>query len=109
MNELNVIEQIEKKTYFTILYNFYYKIGNYFYKTVLCFVKIGGIYVVWILLHYFSSQLYSKLCTPNNLFGFIMSPFLRGKTLIMPIITDYYGNYLRGFERKITANNVSPL
>ena len=33
-----------------------------------------------------------------------MCPVLTGKTHIMPIITDYYGNYLRGFARKITAN-----
>ncbi len=39
----------------------------------------------------------------------IMCPFLRWKPLIMPIITDYYGNYLKGFERKIKAKNVSPL
>ena len=34
-----------------------------------------------------------------------MCPFLGGKTLIMPIITNYYGNYLRGFARSITNSS----
>ena len=70
------VENNKKNTYFIILYDFCYKTGYYLYKAVVIFVKIGGIYVVWILLHYFSSIFYTKLCTPNSVWGLIMSPFL---------------------------------
>lgn len=38
--------------------------------------KVGGIYLVWISLHYTSSNLYAKLCTPLSVAGFVTSPFL---------------------------------
>jgi len=38
--------------------------------------KFAGIYFVWIIIHYLASHLYVKFCTPENIFGFIMSPLL---------------------------------
>jgi len=42
---------------------------------IFCF-KASGIYIMWICLHYFASQLYIKFCTPTTIIGFLLSPFL---------------------------------
>jgi hypothetical protein len=34
------------------------------------------LYLLWIILHYFSANLYVRLCTPNTLVGFLSSPFV---------------------------------
>ncbi len=34
------------------------------------------IYLVWIVLHYIASHLYTRMCTHFSLIGFISSPFL---------------------------------
>ena len=47
--------------------------NNEYVKNV---VNLLGIYVICILLHYISSQLYIYLCTPANFYGFLISPFL---------------------------------
>jgi hypothetical protein len=38
--------------------------------------KICGVYFAWIALHYSASHLYVKLCVPDTLYGFLMSPFM---------------------------------
>lgn len=38
--------------------------------------KIVGIYIIWILIHYFASHLYVKYCTHYSIIGFITSPLL---------------------------------
>ena len=38
--------------------------------------KIWGVYFAWIALQYSASHLYVKLCVPDTLFGFLMSPFM---------------------------------
>jgi hypothetical protein len=38
--------------------------------------KICGVYFGWIALHYSASHLYVKLCVPDTLYGFLMSPFM---------------------------------
>jgi hypothetical protein len=35
-----------------------------------------SIYFVWILMHYFSAQLYVYYCAPVGIYGLIISPFL---------------------------------
>jgi len=35
-----------------------------------------SIYFFWILMHYFSAQLYVYYCTPQGFYGFFISPFL---------------------------------
>ena len=34
-----------------------------------------GMYLVWIVLHYISAQLYAEFCTPKTIQGFLLSPF----------------------------------
>jgi hypothetical protein len=62
---------ILKFTYKTIIFCF-----QFTYKTIKIFLKISGIYLLWIFLHYFASHLYVKLCVPNTIIGFLISPFM---------------------------------
>lgn len=39
-------------------------------------IELGGLYFVWILLHYICSHLYVSWCTPLTIIGFILSPFV---------------------------------
>jgi len=48
----------------------------YFCNIIRFVVKIAGMYLLWILLHYTASHLYVKLCVPCDLTGFLISPFL---------------------------------
>ena len=45
-------------------------------KSVITFLKLYGIYLLWVCLHYVSAHLYTKLCVPAGVVGFIMSPFM---------------------------------
>ena len=45
-------------------------------KTVKYIISFSGIYLLWIVLHYFASHLYIKFCVPQTIFGFFISPFL---------------------------------
>lgn len=62
---------ISKFTYNTIIFCF-----QFTYKTIKIFIKVSGIYLIWIFLHYFASHLYVKLCVPNTIIGFLISPFM---------------------------------
>ena len=55
--------------YFTIVINFTL-------KSIKFVIRVSGIYLLWIVLHYVASQLYVKLCVPNTLIGFVISPFM---------------------------------
>ena len=39
-------------------------------------VKIVGIYLTWITLHYLASHLYVYICVPLTWYGFIVSPLM---------------------------------
>jgi len=65
---------IEK--YIKYIYNSFIFCFEYTYKGIKIFIKISGIYIVWIFLHYIASQLYVKICVPNTIIGFLMSPFM---------------------------------
>lgn len=39
-------------------------------------VSMFGIYFLWIISHYISSHLYTHVCVPATIFGFISSPFV---------------------------------
>jgi hypothetical protein len=59
--------------------NSYYCINfscSFLYKSFKFFIKISGVYLLWIFLHFFASYLYTKLCVPTTLLGLLMSPFL---------------------------------
>jgi hypothetical protein len=49
---------------------------NFTYNSIIFVVKVSGIYLLWILLHYVASHLYVNLCVPKTLIGFVMSPFM---------------------------------
>jgi hypothetical protein len=36
----------------------------------------SSVYLFWIMVHYFSAQLYVYYCAPRGLYGFLISPFL---------------------------------
>jgi hypothetical protein len=38
-------------------------------------VKASAFYVLWILLHYSASHLYTRFCTSWSIYGFLLSPF----------------------------------
>jgi len=44
-----------------------------FFKNIFSLI---GIYFVWIIIHYISSQFYICLCVPNSIYGFMISPLL---------------------------------
>ena len=58
------------------LYNYVLYIFLNIYKTIKFIIKISGLYIIWIILHYTASHLYIKLCVPNTIVGFLMSPFM---------------------------------
>jgi hypothetical protein len=49
---------------------------EYAYKSIKIFINVSGIYLLWIFLHYLAAHLYVKLCVPNTILGFILSPFM---------------------------------
>jgi len=54
-----------------IIYGF-----KFIYKIIRFVIRISGIYLLWIFLHYLASHLYIKLCVPYTVVGFLMSPFM---------------------------------
>ena len=38
--------------------------------------SLGGLYLLWIGIHYGATHLYARFCTPSGVQGFLMSPFL---------------------------------
>ena len=45
-------------------------------KVVKYIISFSGIYLLWIILHYFASHLYIRFCVPQTIIGFLISPFL---------------------------------
>lgn len=39
------------------------------------FLQCIGIYLIWVIAHYFAPKLYIYFCVPSTIAGFIMSPF----------------------------------
>jgi hypothetical protein len=66
-----ITEEYIKNIYNGLLFCF-----EYTYKGIKIIIKVSGIYLVWICLHYFASHLYIKLCVPSTIIGFLMSPFM---------------------------------
>lgn len=65
---------------YSVLYNYlctgikhsYYAMRPMAYQAF----QATNIYLFWIFLHYVSGQMYAYYCTPEDLHGFIVSPFL---------------------------------
>lgn len=58
------------------VYELFEKGCDFIYDCTMYIINISGIYIVWILLHYIASHLYTNLCVPNTIYGFVMSPFM---------------------------------
>ena len=39
-------------------------------------MKVGGIYILYCILHYFIPHIYVYFCVPVTIYGFIISPFM---------------------------------
>ena len=59
----------EKKNYLS-------KVIHYLCKTIKLGSSLYGIYLLWILFHYFASHLYIEYCVPKTWMGLVISPFL---------------------------------
>ena len=83
-DEINIINKNENnekeyKISYIILeksYDVFIFILRFSIKTVKYIISFSGIYLLWIVLHYFASHLYIKFCVPQTIFGFFISPFL---------------------------------
>ena len=49
---------------------------HYTFYTIKFIIKISGIYLMWIVLHYCASHLYIHFCVPKTPIGFLLSPFM---------------------------------
>jgi hypothetical protein len=70
-------DEIQKNHY---NYDVFLEKGNvmlsYTYNFSKFIFSVSGVYLLWICLHYFASHLYVKLCVPNTVIGFLISPFM---------------------------------
>jgi hypothetical protein len=71
---------VDHNNYFMEIYHETFRITflilNKIFDIIYFFLKISIVYILWIVFHYLASHLYTKLCVPNTLYGFIISPFL---------------------------------
>jgi len=76
----NILENISKgkilKKLIKNLHTYSEKFVSIFIHVTITSLKISGVYLLWICLHYFSAHLYISFCVPNTVVGFIMSPFM---------------------------------
>jgi hypothetical protein len=56
--------------------NYLSKVFYYLNKTIKLGSNLYGIYLLWILFHYFASHLYIEYCVPKTWTGLVISPFL---------------------------------
>lgn len=64
----------KKNEHFTI--SIFKTIVSYVCLLTKFLIKISGVYLFWIGLHYIASHLYIHFCVPSNFFGFLISPFM---------------------------------
>ena len=76
IDKLKVIKNDISKSNFEKCYYCVNVSWNFLYKIIKIVIRISGVYLLWILLHFFASYLYTKLCVPTTLLGLLMSPFL---------------------------------
>ena len=39
-------------------------------------ITVSGIYIIWIILHYFAAHAYIHWCVPGTFIGFLISPLI---------------------------------
>jgi len=76
IENIEVNEILYTKENENILLSILKTVGRYSYMIIKFLMKISGVYLFWILLHYGASHLYIQFCVPSNFFGFLISPFM---------------------------------
>jgi hypothetical protein len=67
---------IKENKIIILFYCYSKKVFGVIFKIGEWVIKISGVYLVWIALHFFASQFYIELCVPKTIYGFLVSPFL---------------------------------
>lgn len=75
-SEVDANEILYTKENENILLSILKSTGHYIYILIKFLIKISGVYLFWIGLHYLASHLYIHFCVPSNFFGFLISPFM---------------------------------
>ena len=75
-NKENIVEYTNNQYNYHVFLEKVNLMLSYTYKPLKFIFSVSGVYLLWICLHYFASHLYVKLCVPNTVIGFIMSPFM---------------------------------
>ena len=75
-NKENIVENTNNHSNCDVFLEKCKIILSYTYKFFKFIFSVTGVYLLWICLHYFASHLYVKMCVPNTVIGFIMSPFM---------------------------------
>ncbi len=75
-NDENIDEHTKNHSNYHVFLNKCNFILSYTFKFFKFIFSVTGVYLLWICLHYFASHLYVKLCVPNTVIGFVMSPFM---------------------------------
>ena len=70
------LDKHSKSAWIELLYSTPIWMVWFLYKCLNIAIKTSGVYMLWICLHYVSAHLYVKLCVPNTVVGFVMSPFM---------------------------------
>jgi hypothetical protein len=47
-----------------------------FFDWIKLLMNLFGIYILWIFIFYSASQMHVYFCTPEGIYGFLMTPFL---------------------------------
>ena len=55
---------------FSTLYSYFRSKIQYISRIV---SQYFGIYIIWVLIHYMSAHIYTKICVPSGLFVFVLS------------------------------------
>ena len=65
-----------KNVFFENCYYYFNLFNNGLFTTIKFIIRVSGIYLLWIVLHYMAAHLYVKLCVPTTIIGFLISPFM---------------------------------
>jgi hypothetical protein len=76
VNEAVEEHTIKENKIIILFYCYSKKVFGVIFKIGEWVIKISGVYLVWIALHFFASQFYIQLCAPKTIYGFLVSPFL---------------------------------
>lgn len=63
-------------SYFRKIYNGFHLACSTLIGAIKFVLQIVGIYLLWIAMHYGAAHMYTNVCVPNTILGFILSPFM---------------------------------